>query len=71
MARMVPSRSHGVVLTMRVLVCGGRGFNDVREMVAFLDSLDKQTPISLIIQGGASGADAMAATWVRQWEQRR
>jgi hypothetical protein len=43
----------------RVLVCGGRNFSD-RELLR--KTLDDLKP-SLIIEGGARGADWMAMTW--------
>lgn len=45
----------------RVLVCGGRDYHDVRTLTRVLDSLDP--PPTLIIQGGAFGADACASEW--------
>lgn len=50
---------------MRVIVCGGRNYNDVREVDAALDPLlarhgkDGLT----IVTGGASGADSLAYMW--------
>ena len=49
---------------MRVLVCGGRNYRDVRSVFASLDGL-KPSP-SFIIHGGATGADACAAEWARK-----
>ena len=43
---------------MRVLVCGGRDFQDARQMYSWLDGL---LPRPTLIQGGAFGADAIAA----------
>lgn len=42
---------------MRVLVCGGRDFDNYAAIAWELDSLQ---PISLIIHGCASGADSLA-----------
>lgn len=46
---------------MRIIVCGGRGYSDktrLREVLGgYLDH------ITVLIHGGASGADAMAAAW--------
>ena len=46
-----------------VLVCGGRKYDNARRV---FDTLDAVGP-SVVIQGGASGADALA----RQWAARR
>lgn len=48
---------------MRVLVCGGRDFADVHLFKAAMDALHARTPITLIIQGGAQGADKMGGYW--------
>lgn len=50
---------------MRVLVCGGREFRDEVRVNAVLDAQHGLQPITLIIQGGASGADALAGHWAR------
>ena len=44
---------------MRVLVCGGRDFQDKARVFATLDGLDP----ALVIHGGARGADALAGEW--------
>ena len=51
---------------MRVLVCGGRDFTNKAHLAAVMDSLNKNKgPIALIIEGGASGADALARLWAQ------
>jgi hypothetical protein len=45
----------------RVLVCGGRHYADRRGVYASLDGLIPRP--TLIIHGGANGADALAADW--------
>jgi hypothetical protein len=45
---------------MRVLVCGGRGFDDVARVFWALDELG---PVSALIHGCARGADTLAARW--------
>ena len=46
---------------MRVLVCGGRSFNDALTLGSWLGGIHKNNgPITLLIEGGASGADYMA-----------
>ena len=48
---------------MRVLVCGGRDFLDTLALYAELDRIHGNTPITCIIEGGAKGADYLAARW--------
>lgn len=44
----------------RVLICGGRHFDDGDAIYAALNDFERDRDIALIIQGGASGADAWA-----------
>lgn len=46
---------------MKVLVCGGRAYTDMRTVTTCLDGLVPKP--TLIIQGGAFGADACASEW--------
>lgn len=48
---------------MRVLICGGRDFNNVAFIWSRLDRLHEQTPFTAIITGGARGVDAIASEW--------
>jgi len=48
---------------MRVLICGGRSFDDYRRLEAELDALHAQYRFSLVIHGGARGADSFAGHW--------
>jgi hypothetical protein len=48
---------------VRVLVTGGRTFNDRPWLWAGLDLLHSKAPITEIIEGGATGADCRAAEW--------
>lgn len=50
---------------MRVLVCGGRNYQDHERVRAVLNKLHDEAGISLIIQGGARGADELAFGWAR------
>lgn len=50
---------------MRLLVCGGRNFNDRFFLCAWLDRLHAERPASCVITGGARGADTLAAEWAR------
>lgn len=48
---------------MKVLVCGGRDYRDRNELFRFMDDLHETSPITLIIEGGAWGADRLARFW--------
>lgn len=50
---------------MRVIVCGGRDYDEPEIIAARLDRLHGVEPITLLIQGGATGADKHAARWAR------
>lgn len=48
---------------MRVLVTGGRDFEEIDTLYHALDQIHQETPITLIIEGGAKGADRLARRW--------
>lgn len=48
---------------MRVLVCGGRDFQDFDFLIDRLNALHQKHGVTIIIEGGANGADAHAAIW--------
>ena len=48
---------------IRVCVCGGRDYQDKDRVYAVLGSLHKIRQDFKIIQGGAKGADMLAAQW--------
>lgn len=48
---------------MRVLICGGRNYNDTARVFAALDKLHSEAGVSVIIEGGARGADACGKEW--------
>lgn len=48
---------------MRVLVCGGRNYDDVDRVGVVLNKLHDAKGIDVIMQGGARGADEIAAAW--------
>lgn len=48
---------------MKVLVCGGRHFTDAESLNATLDELHAKKGITLLIHGGAEGADFLAYRW--------
>jgi hypothetical protein len=54
---------------MKVLVCGGRKFDDALTLGSWLGGIHKNNgPITLLIEGGAPGADFMArkfAEWMK------
>lgn len=50
---------------MKLLVTGGRAYNNQRRVFEVLDQLDRELEggIDIIIQGGAEGADKHARLW--------
>jgi UDP-N-acetylmuramoylalanine-D-glutamate ligase len=51
---------------MRVLVCGGRDYDDAERAVAVLDKLHQTAEgIDVLIEGGAKGADRLARRWAQ------
>lgn len=48
---------------MRVLVCGGRDYNDIDRVCQVLEKLHSEAGIDAIIEGGANGADKLAKHW--------
>lgn len=50
---------------MRVLVCGGRTYDDYGAVSRALDAIYATAPhdTMMVIQGGASGADKLARDW--------
>lgn len=51
---------------MKLLVCGGRDYADAIFVFDTLDRIHAKRPISLIIEGGALGADRLAQYWARR-----
>lgn len=47
----------------RILVCGGRDYDHRVNMFRALDKFNAERPVSLVIQGGADGADRYASEW--------
>lgn len=47
----------------RVVVCGGRKYSNQVFLNHTLDTVHASRKITLIIEGGADGADALARTW--------
>lgn len=50
---------------MRVLVCGGRDYENWNEVEYQLGLIHAQTPIKQIISGGAKGADHLGVVWAK------
>ena len=48
---------------MRVIVCGGRSFDDYRLLERELDALHARHRFSMVIHGAARGADSFAEHW--------
>ena len=48
---------------MRVLVCGGRDFDDAGLMIIVLDRLHTEKFFMVLIHGNARGADSIADAW--------
>lgn len=48
---------------MRVLVCGGRNYDDGSTLSAVLRKLHDEAGIDVLIEGGAKGADYLAHVW--------
>jgi hypothetical protein len=52
-------------VALRVLVCGGRDFHDRGLLNDALDRLHAERGFSLVIAGGARGADTLAEEWAK------
>lgn len=48
---------------MKFIVCGGRDYTNISAVRHALHSLHSHTGITLIIEGGALGADRLARAW--------
>lgn len=48
---------------MKVIVCGGRDYQGYKRVIRCLNQLHEKHGITLIIEGGANGADAHAGIW--------
>lgn len=51
---------------MRVLVCGGRDFDDFAFLDRILTAVHEKRPITTVIEGGARGADSMGRKWAEK-----
>ena len=50
---------------MKVLICGGRNYNDRERLYGQMNSLHREHLIDLVMHGGASGADSLGGDWAR------
>lgn len=50
---------------MRLLVCGGRRYSDRDHVFSSLDRAHAKRPVTLLIHGAGTGADALADQWAR------
>lgn len=48
---------------MKLLVCGGRDYQDAEKVTDILNRINERKGISVIIEGGAHGADRLAQQW--------
>jgi len=48
---------------IKVLVTGGRDYNDAHRVACVLKAVNDKYPILALIQGGARGADKLAKGW--------
>jgi hypothetical protein len=53
---------------IRVLVCGGRNFDNRAMLYATLDRLHAARGFTVVVAGGARGADTLAVEWAKQRE---
>lgn len=51
---------------MRLLVCGGRDFDNYALVCAALLAVHKKHYITFLIHGGAPGADSLADRWAKE-----
>ena len=50
---------------MKVLVCGGRDYDNRDSLYEVLNAFHSVGPISVVVHGDAKGADRMAGDWAR------
>lgn len=51
----------------RVLVTGGRDFKDVYRVYRTLNLINNAPGVAVVIHGGATGADAIAKMWAKEY----
>lgn len=52
---------------MRVLVCGGRNYDDHERIGSVLGKLHDEAGIDVLIEGAANGADKLAYLWAKAY----
>lgn len=50
---------------MILLVCGGRNYADQEQIRDVLDGVHAKEPITMLVHGGAKGADQRAGAWAK------
>lgn len=50
---------------MRVIVTGGRDYQDKDHVFRVLSAIHNRTPITVLVHGGATGADTLADLWAK------
>lgn len=50
---------------MRILICGGRNFNDTSLVAAALGAVQRKLGIDTVISGAARGADRLGEQWAQ------
>lgn len=50
---------------MKVLVCGSSRNQDRMHVFTVLDAIHRDTPATLIMNGGARGADYLSSEWAK------
>lgn len=51
---------------MKLLVCGGRDFADAERVDRILKMVHAKRPITILIEGGAAGADRLSRYWAER-----
>lgn len=51
---------------IRVLVCGGRKYENRERLFSVMDALHAEEPIVSIVHGASLGADALAEEWAKE-----
>ena len=57
--------THSTIEPIKVLVCGGRRYENRRQINTVLMKIHTERGIALVIHGAASGADTLAGMWAR------
>jgi hypothetical protein len=53
---------------MKLLVFGGRDYSDEAKVFAVLDKVHAKRPVTMLIEGGADGADWLGGQWAKSRE---